>query len=365
MDHRPPWSLMFAQGGGQKGERSQTSKPDVPAACRIQTNAPAHNTFGLQLGMNARVDLGAGPVVGRTSNFAICTFSWKLRCCRLSDMGANDGMFWEHLGVVDGTSTFRLVSWSHFFDFIEAAVFSSDVPRRHSFIWRGQRRADWSLSTTLDRQLGALELFTLSPNDLEKISQEHLERFRYATRGRRGASPAALLENEWWALGQHFGLATPLLDWTRAPFAALYFAFDEVSDEKNVARAIYGLSVTAVQAKTLELQNGNSYEKGRLSIVEIVDPMSDENQRLVSQGGCFTRAPIGTPIESWIANEFEGSQEPCLIRIELPNADRLNCLQALNRMNINHLSLFPDLSGASRSTNLNLEFEHSTGRKHG
>jgi hypothetical protein len=123
-------------------------------------------------------------------------------------------------------------------------------------------------------------------------------------------------------------------------------------------RAIYGLDEGAVLSKASEVDNGPSIEKGRLPIVEVIDPMSDENQRLVSQGGCFTRAPIGTPIEHWVSKAFEGARETALIRIELPNADRLNCLQALNRMNINHLSLFPDLSGASRSTNLRLEIMH-------
>ncbi len=148
----------------------------------------------------------------------------------------------------------------------------------------------------------------------------------------------------------------PLLDWTRAPFAALYFAFEEVFFGENVPRAVYALDESAVIAKAFEIDSGPSIEKGRLPIVEIVDPMSDENQRLVSQGGCFTRAPIGTSIEQWVERAFEGSNEPVLIRIEVPNTERLNCLKALSRMNINHLSLFPDLSGASRSTNLKLEF---------
>jgi hypothetical protein len=113
-----------------------------------------------------------------------------------------------------------------------------------------------------------------------------------------------------------------------------------------------------VLSKFWEAANGPSIEKGQLPVVDIIEPMSDENQRLVSQGGCFTRAPIGTPIEKWVSETFEGSTDAVLIRIELPNDDRLSCLQALNRMNINHLSLFPDLTGASRSTNLRLEIMH-------
>ncbi len=264
---------------------------------------------------------------------------------------------WNHRGIANGISSFSLQSWSAFFDFLEAMVFDLKSTTDRSYIWRGQRRSDWSLVTTLDRQLDTLGLLSAEPDELERISSEHLKTFRYAARGRRGSNPAALSDYEWWALGQHFGLATPLLDWTRSPFAALYFAFEEPSSETNTTRAIYGLSAKAVRHIASNLENGPSFERGRLATIEVVDPMSDENQRLVSQGGCFTRAPIGKPVETWVEQAFEDSDEPVMLRIEIANSDRLGCLRALNRMNINHLSLFPDLTGASRFTNLLLETE--------
>lgn len=262
---------------------------------------------------------------------------------------------WTRIAAEDGIVTFSLLSWSSFFDFVETEVCSTANSR--TYIWRGQRHPDWSLSTTLDRLFGRLGLLTATASVLESRSADHLEAFKYASRGRRGSNPALLSENEWWALGQHFGLATPLLDWTRSPFAALYFAFEELATELVPRRVVYALDQGAVLQKGFELAHGPSYEKGRLPIIEFVDPMSDENQRLVSQGGCFTRAPIGTTVERWVATVFESSELPILLRIEIPDSDRLACLRALNRMNINHLSLFPDLTGASRSANLKVEFE--------
>lgn len=264
---------------------------------------------------------------------------------------------WDRVASADGVSTFRLGSWSNFFDFLETEVFHPSVATKHAYVWRGQRKSNWSLSSSLDRLFEKLGLLTAGPPVLDSRSADHLLAFQYAARGRRGSNPAKLEENEWWALGQHFGLATPLLDWTRSPFAAAYFAFEELTFDPTEHRIVYGLDRHAVEQKNHELEHGPSFEKGRLPIIEFVDSMSDENQRLLSQGGLFTRAPIGTPIERWVARAFEGSSATVLLRIEIPDGDRLTCLRALNRMNINHLSLFQDLSGASRSANLQLELE--------
>lgn len=270
-------------------------------------------------------------------------------------LGLASAAQWTLQSNTDGVTTFRLKTWSDFFDFIEREVFDGSQARQRSYIWRGQRRSDWSISTTLDRYFDRLGLLSLGPIELERQSTKHLEAFKYAARGRRGNNPAKLQENEWWALGQHFGLATPLLDWTRSPFAAAYFTFEESTSEPCEFRAVYALDQNAVNLKSVELDNGPSFEDGRLPIIEFIDPLSDENQRLVSQGGLFSRAPIGTPIEQWVSRAFEGSREPVLLRIEIPDCDRLTCLRALDRMNINHTSLFPDLTGASRATNLKLE----------
>jgi len=255
----------------------------------------------------------------------------------------------------DGRRTYRLSSWSNFFPFLETEVFGASTKSKRAYIWRGQRSSNWSISSSFDRLIEKLNL--LNSRALERLSEEHLESFAYAARGRRGFNPRKLDlkadANEWWALGQHFGLATPLVDWTRSPFAAAYFAFEEVGSSQTKHRIVYGLDRLAVERIGKVL--GESPVEGRGSVVEFVEPMSDENQRLVSQSGLFTRAPIAFPVDRWVAWAFEGSPAPVLLRIMIPDADRLGCLRALDRMNINHLSLFPDLTGASRSTNLKLE----------
>jgi FRG domain-containing protein len=75
-----------------------------------------------------------------------------------------------------------------------------------------------------------------------EVAIRHLDAFRRAARGRRGPFPAKLEnENEVWALGQHHGLATPLLDWTESAFVALYFAFAEEATSSTGERAVWAL----------------------------------------------------------------------------------------------------------------------------
>lgn len=262
---------------------------------------------------------------------------------------------WERTSFEDGVATHRLASWSAFADFLEAQVFTNRGRAEHHFIWRGQRRADWMLDSSLSRLFARLHYTDGSAATWERRAQQHLDDFKYAVRGRRGFNPPDLLENEWWALGQHFGLATPLLDWTHSPFAAAYFAFEE-HEGGTSHRVVYGLDRDAVNLRNQRIIEEDAID-GRSSVLELIDPLSDENPRLVNQGALFTRTPIGVPIELWVQNYFGASASAVLLRIELPDADRAQCLRALDRMNINHLSLFPDLTGASRATNLRTEID--------
>ncbi len=263
---------------------------------------------------------------------------------------------WKPIEVADGSWTYMLGHWTEFHDFIEQHIFHGVQAEHPTLIWRGQRDSDWSLTTTLDRLFQRLQILPADSNLLEKVSAKHLESFQLAARGRRGVHPENLQELEWWALGQHFGLGTPLLDWTHSPYAAAYFAFEDIdAPNESGFRAVYGLDAAAVTLKNEELANEESLETGRAPLIQIVDSLSNENPRLVSQGGLFTRAPIGVSVEDWVSKSFEGTDFPALIKILIPDADRIQCLRGLDRMNINHASLFPDLAGASRATNLKFE----------
>jgi hypothetical protein len=282
---------------------------------------------------------------------------------------------WKEEGIIDGIGVVRLFSWKYFTDYIYQRMLDYET-----YIWRGQRCDNWKLTSTLDRIIIKSKI---AKTKRSNFADTHLDQFKYATRGRRGEHPTQTLnENDWWALGQHHGLATPLLDWTTAPFVAAYFAFIGKGEKQTKHRALFALHRPSIEATVLEIKseqerknqeelkahyNGTnpihnflrimSLEEPAKPEIEFILPMSDENQRLVNQGGLFTKTPIGEDLETWIQRNYKGYKRYILMKILIPNKDRELCLRTLNRMNINHLTLFPDIFGASMFCNTHAEID--------
>ena len=270
-------------------------------------------------------------------------------------MGTGEG--WTSSWAGHGVLRVELATWRFFYDFVYENLLGST-----KYVWRGHRCEGWALEPTLDRELKGMP-------GLERsfFVKRHLEDFKYAARGRRGPNPRDdLPEKEWWALGQHHGLATPLLDWTKSPFVALYFAFVDAGSPQTPRRSVFALHRDQVEEKSAQIEVSHTGQRPP-PIIEFFRPKTSDNPRLVNQGGLFTRAPRGVSVGEWVKTHFREAQaetheeedeglmrELVLMEILIPDQDREACLIALNRMNINHLTLFPDLDGASAFCNKRL-----------
>lgn len=212
----------------------------------------------------------------------------------------------------------------------------------NTYIFRGQADLKWKLESTLQRRLN-----TTYKQSSEKTNaiKRHFEQFKENIRGRTNIDLKTSSEEEIWAIGQHFGLNTPLLDWTKSPYVGLFFSL--FGNCKSGKRALWALHQSDIYSINENLKRNQ---------INIVNPLTHYNDRLVNQRGLFLNIPIGIDLEKWIqdAPDFEWVT---LYKIEYPDSIKSEVISALDNKNINHLSLFPDMYGSSLYSNYQLEIE--------
>lgn len=237
-------------------------------------------------------------------------------------------------------------NYSNWEDFLSHVFYFADDM---SFVFRGQRCSDWKLQTTLDRTLARIETVGI---ELQSTYDFLLKEFVKSIRGRSSISKDIYSNtDEIWALGQHYGLATPLLDWTHSIYVALFFAFEDPTPSSTGYRTVWALNSSHHMKDVIGKYNSDKEDFQKFNFV---DPISDENPRLLTQSGLFTKQPLSFDLKSWVT-EFLNDDAPYFIKINIPDGERLKILKNLRLMNIHPLTLFPEIEGAAKYCNQTLE----------
>jgi hypothetical protein len=263
-------------------------------------------------------------------------------------------MGWYHVEQRD--------SWAGIQDLIEQRFVHPDI----RWVFRGQRSAVWDLKPSLERI--AIDRFK-RPYDHQAYIEWRL--FRHFGRHvhrfvRRVPRRDDLME--WYALMQHHGAPTRLMDWTYSFHIALFFAIEQANpgdtcavwaiDQQWMFDTLKRSRNAAVQRAIRIDPRLKSPEAIRVLVEKepsIVVPLVPYyiNERLAVQQGVFlVSMNLNRPfMDNLSALATPKKLHERVLKIEIPVTEHNQwyILAWLNRLNVNRLSLFPGIDGFATS----------------
>jgi len=289
----------------------------------------------------------------------------------------NNRTYFNELVVND-----RVTTWRGFHQWVDQL--------QDSWVFRGQAKAAWDLETTLDRHT-SWEIKNKTSYLYERHAADYerklLSGFQLRAHHYMSHPPGEAELMDWLALMQHYGGPTRLLDWTRSPYVALYFAVREGDPGKRSA-AVWAIDRDWIRRELAkkfdtplsdadwsarvsnysndilrkQLAGEESSEDPKNMIVVPATPKR-ENERMAAQQGVFLcNLNLVYPLDSALMRMIkcdDKSDKPPVRKLIVGPRQQIPFLRELKRMNISAASLFPDLEGFTRSLGEWLEIQVS------
>lgn len=151
------------------------------------------------------------------------------------------------------------------------------------------------------------------------------------------------------ALAQHHGVPTRLLDWTRNPLYAAYFAANDVdASDLDGAMAVWAVKPDAIT----ELSRAEHYQSEFTRFLQKTVPYSD-NPYLLSQEGVFLYPVYGCKylakrgkfpdLLSFVLQMHEAAPAPIIRKLVLPNSEVGELIRLLWLRGVSRAHLMPTL----------------------
>lgn len=282
-------------------------------------------------------------------------------------------------------TTYEIESWRDFDEYDSKSI---------QTVYRGHANVDWALETLYHRNQRVL-------NPMREL--EMLRSFSSQAEVYQSKLPDSHDYVSWFALMQHYGAGTRLMDVTRSKYIALWFAVMGMVEHgcetdgavwvfktcgSNIS--FYNRMMVSKETKCIDTRGdpfvsaleeykqfgwrfANEFIKADANMCvykitdEVVAPYKDRieallksggvirvvpkkvNKRMIAQAGEFL-VPV-TLRKTFEANlNAETKLSPEVVKLIIPRQMACKMLEKLEAMNINYQTLFPDISGLARNT---------------